>query len=150
MDSSILNVRYGDTCPLIHSCKKVLTGTRLCQNYYCSKYTVVQFCVMGRSTRSRKVSIQSSNCNVHVCQNTVRFSLFMPHQPQNLPKISTSYINQQSCTTMNYAERLTNFCSRHICRGSLTAYESCLDGDFAIRISPAVQLRLFLSFFPMG
>jgi hypothetical protein len=147
MDFSILNVRYGDTCPLLRSCKKALIGTCLCLNYYCRKYTVIQFCVMGRSIPSRKLSIQSSNCNIHVCQNTVGFSLFMPHQPQNLPKICTSYayINQQSCTKTNYTKRLTNFFSQHICRGSLAGYVSCLGGDFGIRISPAVQLTLFFT-----
>jgi hypothetical protein len=145
MDSSILNVRYGDTCPLLRSCKNALIGTCLCLNYYCRKYTVIQFCVMGRSIRSHKVSIQASNCNLHVCQNTVGFSLFMPHQPQNLPKICTSYayINSQFCTKINYAERLNNFCSQHICHGSLTAYESCLGDDFGIRIFPAVNLACF-------
>lgn len=38
-------------------------------------YTVIQFCVMGRSIRSRKVSFQPSNCYPHVCQNTVELSL---------------------------------------------------------------------------
>jgi len=142
---SILNFRYNNTCHLLRSCKKTLIGTCLCLNYYCRKYTVIQFCVMGRSIPSRKVSIQSSNCNLHVCQNTVGFSLFMPHHPRNLCKICTSYayINPHSCTKMNYAERLTNFWSQHICRGSLTAHESCLGGDFGIPISPAVQLRFF-------
>lgn len=139
------NVRYSDTCHLLRSCKKALIGTCLCLNYYCRKYAVIQFCVMGRSIPSRKVSIQSSNCNLHVCQNTVGFSLYMSHQPLNLRKICTSYayINPQSCTKMNYAERFTNFCSQHNCRGSLSAYESCLGGDFGIRISPAAQLRFF-------
>ena len=38
-------------------------------------YTVIQFCVVGRRIRSRKVSFQPSNCYPHVCQNTVEFSL---------------------------------------------------------------------------
>jgi hypothetical protein len=132
-----------------NSAFKGLIGTRLCLNYYCLKYTVFQFCVMGRSIRSRKISIQSSNCNVHVCRNTVRFSLIMPHQPQNLPKISTSCMNQQSCITMNYAERLTNFCSR---TSLLAVWLHTNPASKVISLSvSSLQFNLaFFLFFPMG